>query len=124
MSSDDRHPPIQNVALTDVLAALADPVRLHAVRTLAALGSSPCTDLYRAAGLTIGRSTFSHHQKILREAGVIQERIAGARRILHVRTEDLESRFPGLLNVVLAEMPSSANPGDHRGTELRVSQTR
>ena len=80
--------------MTDLLAALADPVRLLAVRTLAALGTSPCNDLYRAAGLTIGRSTFSHHQKILREAGVIHERIAGARRILSVRTEDLESRFP------------------------------
>ncbi|GAA1673116.1 ArsR/SmtB family transcription factor [Fodinicola feengrottensis] len=103
MSSDGRHPPIETVTLTDVFGALADPVRLLAVRTLAGLGSSPCNDLYRAAGLTIGRSTFSHHQKILREAGLIHERIDGARRILSIRTDDLDSRFPGLLAVIATE---------------------
>jgi DNA-binding transcriptional ArsR family regulator len=65
-----------------VLAALADPVRLVTVRTLSAAGSTPCTELHRAAGLTISQSPFCHHQKILREAGLIAERIEGAHRIL------------------------------------------
>ncbi len=92
-----------------MLAALADPVRLLVVQTLLPLGSSPCNDLHHAAGLTISRSTFSHHQKILREAGVIHERINGARRILSVRTEDLQApRFPGLLDLVLADAPKVA----------------
>lgn len=34
-----------------MLAALADPIRLAAVRTLAGLGDSPCTELHHAAGL-------------------------------------------------------------------------
>nr|WP_163567509.1 helix-turn-helix domain-containing protein [Fodinicola feengrottensis] len=108
MTTDTPRPPI-DLELCAVLAALADPVRLLVVQTLLPLGSSPCNDLHHAAGLTISRSTFSHHQKILREAGVIHERINGARRILSVRTEDLQApRFPGLLDLVLADAPKVA----------------
>lgn len=109
MSGDERHPPIEDLVLTGVLAALADPVRLRTVQTLAVLGSSPCNDLHDAAGLVVSRSTFSHHQKILREAGIIHERIDGARRILRIRTEDLETRFPGLLDVILADAAASSS---------------
>ncbi|WP_163506054.1 ArsR/SmtB family transcription factor [Fodinicola acaciae] len=107
MSGDDRHPAIEDVELTDVFAALADPVRLATVRTLAALGASPCNELHDSAGLTVSRSTFSHHQKVLREAGIIRERINGAQRVLTVRTQDLQTRFPGLLDVVLRQCPES-----------------
>ena len=55
-------------AARDVLAALADPVRLEMVRRLAAAdGPAVCATLYDG----IGKSTASHHFKILREAGVI-----------------------------------------------------
>jgi DNA-binding transcriptional ArsR family regulator len=98
---DDRHPPVTALRLPTVLGALADPARLAMVRTLAAVGESPCVQLHQAAGLQIGRSTFSHHQRILREAGVIRERIRGAQRILSLRRDDLDSCFPGLLAAVL-----------------------
>jgi DNA-binding transcriptional ArsR family regulator len=98
---DERHPPAANFRLATVLAALADPARLAIVRTLAAEGDSPCAELHHTAGLTISRSTFSHHQRILREAGVIRERINGAQRILSVRRPELDSCFPGLLDVVI-----------------------
>ena len=98
---DDRHPPAAELRLPKVLAALADPVRLVTVRTLAVLGDSPCTELHHAAGLQISRSTFSHHQRILREAGIIRERIRGAQRILSVRRDELDGCFPGLLNAIL-----------------------
>lgn len=84
-----------------MLAALADPARLAIIRTLAEQGDSPCAELHHAAGLRISRSTFSHHQRILREAGVIRERIHGAQRILSVRRADLDGCFPGLLGAVL-----------------------
>jgi DNA-binding transcriptional ArsR family regulator len=99
--SDTRHPAATELRLSKVLAALADPVRLVTVRTLSATSGIPCTELHRAAGLTISQSTFSHHQKILREAGVIAERIEGAHRILSVRREDLDYCFPGLMEAVL-----------------------
>jgi DNA-binding transcriptional ArsR family regulator len=98
---DERHPAAAEFQLPKVLAALADPVRLVTVRTLASVGNSPCTELHHTAGLRISRSTFSHHQRILREAGIIRERISGAQRILSVRRVELDSCFPGLLDAVL-----------------------
>ncbi|MGW7540373.1 ArsR/SmtB family transcription factor [Streptomyces sp. NPDC054770] len=99
------HPNSADLRLATVLAALADPARLSAVRALAAIGESPCTELQQAAGLTISRSTFSHHQRVLREAGVLKVRVDGARRMLSLRKDDLDAYFPGLLNAVLATAP-------------------
>jgi DNA-binding transcriptional ArsR family regulator len=98
---DERHPQAADLRLAKVLAALADPVRLATVRTLAMIGDSPCTELHHAARLQISRSTFSHHQRILREAGIIHERIHGAQRILSVRRDELDACFPGLLDAIL-----------------------
>jgi DNA-binding transcriptional ArsR family regulator len=101
VTTDDRHPATKDLRLTKTLAALADPVRLAMVRTLAALGDSPCVELHHAAGLTISQPTFSHHQRVLREAGIIRERVQGAQRILSLRREDLDACFPGLIGAVL-----------------------
>ena len=98
---DERHPGVADLRLPTVLAALADPARLATIRTLAAVGESPCHHLHHTAGLRISRSTFSHHQRILREAGVLHERINGPQRILSLRREDLDSCFPGLLDAIL-----------------------
>ncbi|WP_129789870.1 ArsR/SmtB family transcription factor [Promicromonospora panici] len=95
------HPPVTDLRLSKILAALADPGRLATVRTLAQKGESPCTRLQQDAGLQISRSTFSHHQKVLREAGILLVRVRGAERILSLRRDDLDSRFPGLLDLVL-----------------------
>ncbi|MCO5993742.1 ArsR/SmtB family transcription factor [Actinoallomurus rhizosphaericola] len=102
MTTDDRHPATEDLRLTKVLAALAEPARLATVRTIAALGDSPCVELRQAAGLTISQPTFSHHQRVLREAGIIRERVQGAQRILSIRREDLDACFPGLLDSVLS----------------------
>jgi DNA-binding transcriptional ArsR family regulator len=88
--------------MADVLAALADPARLAAVKTLAAKGESPCARLQHDAGLTISRTTFSHHQKVLREAGIVLATVKGNERILSLRKDDLDQRFPGLLDSILA----------------------
>ncbi|MEV0905622.1 ArsR/SmtB family transcription factor [Streptomyces hokutonensis] len=105
MATDDRHPAAQDLRLVKVLAALADPARVSIVRTLARLGESPCVDLHHAAGLTISQPTFSHHQRVLRQAGVLRERVQGAHRIVSLRTEDLDACFPGLLAAVLGTRP-------------------
>jgi DNA-binding transcriptional ArsR family regulator len=97
----EKHPAPEDFRLTAILAALADPARLAAVRTLAAKGESPCTRLQHDAGLTISRTTFSHHQKVLREAGIILARVRGTERILSLRKDDLDQRYPGLLGAIL-----------------------
>ncbi|HVV11901.1 metalloregulator ArsR/SmtB family transcription factor [Amycolatopsis sp.] len=98
---EQAHPAVGELRLSKVLAALADPGRLATVRALAQQGESACTRLQEEAGLEISRSTFSHHQKVLREAGILQARVQGAERILSLRREDLNGRFPGLLDAVL-----------------------
>ena len=52
-------------------------------------------------GLSVAKSTASHHFRVLREAGVIQMRAEGTQYINSLRRKDLDSRFPGLLDAVL-----------------------
>ena len=90
----------EDIRLEDVLQALGDPVRLRIVRELHGTpdGERPCGTF----GLTVTKSTASHHFRVLREAGVITQRVAGRERLNQLRTEDLEARFPGLLASVVA----------------------
>jgi DNA-binding transcriptional ArsR family regulator len=85
--------------LEDVLQALGDPMRLKIVRDLY---GSPAGE--RACGsfaLPVAKSTASHHFRVLREAGVICQRVAGRERLTQIRAEDLDARFPGLLASVV-----------------------
>jgi DNA-binding transcriptional ArsR family regulator len=100
--TDGTHPDVSELRLAKVLAALGDQGRLTTVQALARLGESDCTRLQAHAGLEMSRSTFSHHQKVLREAGVLHARVQGSQRILTLRRDDLDARFPGLLSAVLA----------------------
>lgn len=96
-----------DLALPHVLHALSDPTRLEVVRRLA--------QEERACGtfeLSITKSTLSHHFKLLREAGLTHTRMEGVRRVVSLRRDDLEVRFPGLLDVVLAayDGPNGSEP--------------
>jgi DNA-binding transcriptional ArsR family regulator len=93
------------VTIDAVLSALADPVRLALVRALDAAGDWTCgSDVLRSTGVTIGKSTLSHHLRVLRDAGLIRTRVDGVRRLVTLRYEDVEQRFPGLLDL-LRERP-------------------
>ena len=91
------HPDPTEIALPSLLHALSDPVRLEIVRSLASLDACACN----AIELPVGKATASHHFKVLRLAGVIAQHDVGARRISSLRRDDLERRFPGLLDSVL-----------------------
>jgi DNA-binding transcriptional ArsR family regulator len=97
-------PTVDEINLVDVLQALGDPVRLQLLRALdEADGEMACGEI----PLPVTKSTRSHHFKVLREAGLIEGRIEGTRRYYTLRREDLDVRFPGLLDTVLrAEAPS------------------
>jgi DNA-binding transcriptional ArsR family regulator len=43
----------------------------------------------------------THHFRVLREAGVIRQERVGTTKLTALRRDDLESRFPGLLDAVL-----------------------
>jgi DNA-binding transcriptional ArsR family regulator len=95
-----------DIELADVLCALSDPVRLQIVRELAERGETCCGGL----GVPMPKSSVSYHFKVLREAGVTRTRVKGTQRFISLRRDDLEMRFPGLLDAVLraaeAHVPS------------------
>src|SRR5438270_12522895 len=90
-------PSREDLALPNVLHALSDPIRLDILRKLTA-GERVCGTFE----LPIAKSTLSHHFKLLREAGITHTRAEGVRRLVSLRRDDLDARFPGLLDAVLA----------------------
>jgi DNA-binding transcriptional ArsR family regulator len=110
-SGELEYPERDEIELVDVLHALADPVRLQLVRILdEADGSICCAQI----PMTVSKSTGSHHLKVLREAGVIRAHIDGTRRYYTLRRDDLDARFPGLLDGILGAEVSGAVTGHHR----------
>jgi DNA-binding transcriptional ArsR family regulator len=92
------HPVAEQISLSGVLHALSDPVRLEIVRTLGQQGETSCGGL----GVPVSKSTLTHHLKVLRDAGLTQTRCLGVQRLVSLRQDVLEERFPGLLDCVLA----------------------
>src|SRR5437763_16806860 len=90
-------PAIESVELAGVLHALSDPARLEIVRALAAEGKRQCGSF--DLGLT--KATRSHHFKVLREAGLTYTRVEGTARHVRLRREQLDAKFPGLLDAVI-----------------------
>ena len=98
MSALDAHRSSDLADMATVLGALSDPVRLEIVRQLAAADAElSCGEL----SLPVGKSTCSHHLKVLSAAGVISEREEGVRKYLRLRHVELARRCPGLLDSVL-----------------------
>lgn len=82
------------------MKALGDPVRLSAVRQLLECeDEKPCGTFEH----NLTKATFSHHIKILEDAGVIKSRHDGTRKFMSINQE-IEDSYPGLL-----EMISSSN---------------
>jgi DNA-binding transcriptional ArsR family regulator len=93
------HPEREAIELSEVLHALSDPVRLKIVAALASSEEAPsCSSI----DVPVTKSTCTHHFRVLREAGVIRQRQEGTARLNTLRREDLDSRFPGLLETVLS----------------------
>ncbi|MBF2050361.1 MAG: ArsR/SmtB family transcription factor [Leptolyngbya sp. IPPAS B-1204] len=112
------HPNQKDISLAGVLYALGDPVRLEIVRCLAEKGELPCA----ALDCDVPKSTMSHHLRVLREAGVLRCRKEGTQHINSLRQSDLDSLFPGLLEVVLRSMRPPALDGlpDAVATSLSI----
>jgi DNA-binding transcriptional ArsR family regulator len=94
-----RHPPTDQIDLATVLRTVGDPVRLEIVRILADGGERNCGQMTDALGLPT--STGSYHLRLLREAGITRTRAEGTERHISLRRDDLDERFPGLLDAVI-----------------------
>ena len=114
--SDRCCPPLTTEALSEKSAAqlargfkaLGDPVRLRLLSLIASrAGGEVCvcelTDAFTQTGPTI-----SHHLKVLREAGLTHTRAEGTHRHVSLRRDELDARFPGLLDAVLNAAAAAA----------------
>ncbi|WP_280384609.1 ArsR/SmtB family transcription factor [Nocardia wallacei] len=97
-------PAVGELRLETVMGALSDPLRMGIVRKLlldAEAYDHPCGWF----GIPRPKSSLTHHFRALREAGVLRQRQYGLERRSQVRIDDLEERFPGLLDLVAAWTP-------------------
>lgn len=98
------HPTREEIRLEAVLHSLSDPTRLHIARTIGELGTEvTCSEIE----IEVSKSTSTHHYRVLREAGVIRQTYQGTAKLNGLRREDLDARFPGLLDAILnaADVP-------------------
>ncbi|GGR58325.1 transcriptional regulator [Nocardioides luteus] len=83
-----------------MLFALSDPERLAIARQLVdgPLDMAEC----HLSNPNVPKSTKSHLMKVLRTSGVVRNEANGRARRLSLRREDLDAKFPGLLDAVLS----------------------
>ncbi|WP_344858571.1 helix-turn-helix transcriptional regulator [Planomonospora alba] len=93
------HPDVEEIRLEAVLHALAEPARLEVVRFLAEVGREvACSEI----DLAVSKSTGTHHYRVLREAGVINQVYRGTAKLNSLRRAELDALFPGLIDSVIA----------------------
>lgn len=109
MSRTPLHPTREQIELPLVLDCLSDPIRLAIVYQLAQqehVSSELCCGDFN--GLS-GKSNLAYHFAKLRECGLMLTRVAGTNRFMRLRREDLDARFPGLLDAVLKSASKDAD---------------
>ena len=74
------------MAYGNALAVLADPTRRQVFERLRA-GPRPVNAI--AAGMPVSRPAVSQHLKVLKDAGLVEERSEGVRRIYSLRRQGL-----------------------------------
>ncbi|WNI14307.1 ArsR/SmtB family transcription factor [Actinacidiphila sp. ITFR-21] len=92
-------PKVDDIDLSRVLFALSDPTRLAIVLELRQAGELVVGEQLSGA---VPKSTLSHHNRILRESGLTSTRPDGTRCYVSLRERDMEQRFPGMLEMLLA----------------------
>lgn len=93
----ENHPSRAAIRLENVLAALGNPMRLAVIALLAEEGERSCGTLLQG----VSKSTLTHHWRVLRDSGVIWQKPSGRENLLSLRRDDLDARFPGLLDALL-----------------------
>lgn len=100
------HPAIDEIQLAEVMQALSSPVRLQLVANYADGEWHGCSP--QECDVDVHKSTLSHHFRTLREAGVTMTKEDGRNRYVRLRRDDLNERFPGLLDAVLEALDKPA----------------
>ncbi|MDQ6436434.1 helix-turn-helix domain-containing protein [Mesorhizobium sp. LHD-90] len=94
------HPSTEQIELATVLSVLGDQTRLSIVGYLA---RNEGFEINCSRFLDLGSKTnVSYHLAKLREAGITRTEVRGTNRLISLRRADLDQRFPGLLDSILA----------------------
>ena len=94
------HPATDQIDLATVLSVLGDRTRLAIVGYLA---RNQGVEINCSRFLDLGSKTnVSYHLAKLREAGVTRTEVRGTNRLISLRRADLDARFPGLIDSVIA----------------------
>lgn len=75
-------------SMVQKFAALGDPTRFGVVEELIRRGEAPAGDLVAHAGMS--GPAVSRHLKVLREAGLVVQRVEGTRRIYSVSPDAMQ----------------------------------
>lgn len=97
MSKIPPHPGPGQIELSSIFEAVSDPIRRKILLKLSELGEANCSTFLIYAPKT----NISYHISKLREAGITHTRLEGTQKFLTIRSEDLERKFPGLLDTIL-----------------------
>ena len=117
------HPSVDQISLANVLAVLGDQTRLAIVGYLACNEGSA---INCGRFLDLGSKTnISYHLAKLREAGITRTEIRGTSRLISLRRAELDSLFPGLLELRLSPARSGYRPtsGKRRASKPRTPRT-
>ena len=94
-----KHPVPSDFILERLLYALSDPVRFEIVRYLAGVTEASCGELDGGRP----KSSMSHHFRVLRDSGLVHTRNIGTTHMNSLRAQELNQRFPGLLDCILSQ---------------------
>lgn len=102
MSAPDDHPRVEDLELGKIFAALADPSRRKVIADLLHEADGTVRTCW-SFELPVAKSTLTHHFKVLKDSGLVISLDKGNRREVVLRKQDLDERFPGLLDVIRNE---------------------
>ena len=96
------HPGIDEIRPEAILHALSDPTRATIFAQITRQGFvQACSTLACVGDRQIPKSSLSQHFKILREAGLIRSERQGVEMRNTSRWEEVNARFPGLLESIV-----------------------
>ncbi len=101
------HPAKEDISLFTILYALSEPLRFSIIEQLANGEELTCGG-FKLLSIK-GKSTMTHHFKVLRDAGLIRTRVEGREHYTSLRKQDIEERFPGLLNTLMIAFKTPEN---------------
>jgi DNA-binding transcriptional ArsR family regulator len=101
------HPAKEDITLFGILYALSEPLRFSIIEQLASGEELTCGTFKLPSSK--GKSTMTHHFKVLRDSGLILTRVDGREHFTSLRRQDINERFPHLLDALLKSYASSCS---------------